>query len=221
MPTVLITGTSGGIGAATAERLTADGYRVLRVARTPQDADYVADLADVDALAAVATAVRRDVSQLDALIHNAADYRRGTVATAPLEDFDGQLAVNLRAPFRLTQALLPLLIAVRGSVIFVNSSAAFSAPAELSAYSASKAGLKALADSLRAEVNDSGVRVCSIFLGRAATRMQARASAAAGAPYSPERLLQPQDIAASIAHVLALPDTAEITDLHLRPRYKR
>ena len=102
----------------------------------------------------------------------------------------------------------------------MNSSAAGSAPASHAAYAASKAGLRAFADSLRAEVNRDGIRVLSVFPGRTATAMQAAIFDAEGKAYRPELLLQPDDVAAAVIAALDLPRTAELTDLHVRPAIK-
>jgi NADP-dependent 3-hydroxy acid dehydrogenase YdfG len=103
-------------------------------------------------------------------------------------------------------------------VVFVNSSAGFHpARAGWAAYSASKHALRALADGLRDEVNRQGVRVITIFPGRTATAMQEEVHRYEGRDYDPERFLQPRDVAAAVLSSLALPRTAEVTDLHIRP----
>lgn len=137
-----------------------------------------------------------------------------------LADLDRQFQVNLRAPWQLTVGLLPRLIAAKGWVVVLNSSIWSNARAGLAGYAASKYALRAMTDALRAEVNEHGVRVLSVYPGRSASRMQAEASAAAGKPYHPERLLQPAEIAASILSAMRLPETAEVTDLHIRPALK-
>jgi NADP-dependent 3-hydroxy acid dehydrogenase YdfG len=227
----LITGAGSGVGAAITRRLAADGFQALLIGRRmdaltataaglPEARCFAADLADDAELARVCATITAEIGRLDALVHNAAEFRRGALADTPADDFEAQWRVNTRAPYALTRALLPLLRSARGDVLFVNSSVAHAAQADLSGYSASKAALKSLADSLRAEVNADGVRVCSLYLGRVATPLQARLAKDLGRAYHPELLLQPEDIAASVAHVLALPQTAEITDLHVRPRFK-
>ena len=153
-------------------------------------------------------------------MHGAGLYATGPVATAPVATLDALWRINLRAPYLLTQALLPALRRRRGQIAFVNSSVWGNARAELTAYAASKYALKALADGLRAELGPEGLRVLSLFPGRTATRMQAAIFAAEGAAYRPEALLQPEDIAASLVAALALPRTAEVTDLHIRPGRK-
>jgi len=131
--------------------------------------------------------------------------------------------LNLRAPYLLTQRLLPLLRRARGQVVFVNSSAGLHAAAGTSQYAATKHALKALADSLRCEVNDDGIRVLSVYPGRTASPMQEllhNQHRADARPYVAADLLQPDDVAAVVVQALRLPRTAEVTDLHVRPFVK-
>ena len=154
----------------------------------------------------------------DILIHSAGYYRAGSVEAASVEELDRHYVVNVRAPFLITQALLPRLRERHGQIVFVNSSVCRQAgKARLSAYSASKCALEAIANCLRAEVNADRIRVLSIFPGRTATEMQRKIQEADGTAYHPEHLLQPQDIANLILHALSLPRTAEITDVSIRP----
>jgi short-subunit dehydrogenase len=94
------------------------------------------------------------------------------------------------------------------------------AAAGVSQYSATKHALKALADSLREELNGVGVRVLSVYLGRTATPMQAQLSMEEGLEYHPERLIQPSQVAASVVGALALGREAEVTDIRIRPMLK-
>jgi NADP-dependent 3-hydroxy acid dehydrogenase YdfG len=116
--------------------------------------------------------------------------------------------------------LLPLLIEAKGQVVFVNSSQALRATAGLGQYAATKHAMKAVADSLRDEVNADGVRVVSLFLGRTASERQRAIFAAEERPYPPERLIQPADIAALVLFLLTLPRTSEVTDIVMRSMLK-
>jgi NADP-dependent 3-hydroxy acid dehydrogenase YdfG len=102
----------------------------------------------------------------------------------------------------------------------MNSSAGLSARAGVAQYAATKHALKAIADSLREEINDDGVRVLSVFLGRTATPMQAAVHEMEGREYYPELLLQPEDVASVIINALSLPRSAEVTDIIVRPLAK-
>jgi NADP-dependent 3-hydroxy acid dehydrogenase YdfG len=231
----VVTGASSGIGRAIALGLAAQGASLCLVGRkletlrsVAQAANgkasrhycYRADLAvdrDVDELIAD---ILRDVPAVDLLVHAAGVIRLAAIETGTAGEFDNHYKTNLRAPYVLTQGLLPALKSRQGQVVFVNSSAALTAKANVSQYAASKHALKAVADSLREEVNPAGVRVLSLFLGRTATPMQAAVHAMEARAYHPELLMQPQDVAAVAIHALTLPRSIEVTDISMRPHLR-
>jgi len=230
----VVTGASSGIGRALALALATEGARLVLVGRRREAlADVVrqvrtlggharaveADLGSDD-LPTMARRLERELATADMLIHSAGSIVLGGVGATPVDALDEQYRVNLRAPYVLTQALLSLLAESRGQIVFVNSSAVFNPRASVAAYCATKAALQALADSLRDEVNSLGIRVLSVYPGRTASPMQAAICGAEGREYRPERLLQPEDIAASVVAALALPRTAEVTDIRVRPMLK-
>jgi NAD(P)-dependent dehydrogenase (short-subunit alcohol dehydrogenase family) len=229
--TALVTGASSGIGAAIAEALAAAGARLLLTGRDAGRLAVVAvrcgeaetlpaDLADLSEGGEVhqlAARVAEHFGHLDILIHAAGALFCGTVAATPLAELDRVLAINLRAPFLLTQLTLPLLRAARGQVVFVSSGVIRRTAPELGAYTASKLALLGLADCLREEVAADGIRVITAAPGRTATPMQAELRRFEGQPYEPEGLLQPADVASLIVAALSLPRTAAVTDLFLRP----
>jgi short-subunit dehydrogenase len=108
----------------------------------------------------------------------------------------------------------------KGQIVFLNSTAGLRARANASQYAATKHALKAVADSLREEVNPAGVRVLSLFLGRTATPMQASVFAAERREYNPGILMQPEDVAEVVVNALALSRRAEITEITMRPAIK-
>jgi NADP-dependent 3-hydroxy acid dehydrogenase YdfG len=179
-----------------------------------------AELTDDGDVEALARRAREKLPGVDVLVHAAGVIEIGRVAEASLPDLDLQYRTNLRAPYALTRALLEPLRQRQGQVVFVNSTAGRSAGAGSAQYAATKHGLRALADSLRGEVNADGVRVLSVFLGRTATPMQAWLHEQEGSEYRPERLIQPEDVAQAILASLRLPRTAEITEITMRPMAK-
>jgi NADP-dependent 3-hydroxy acid dehydrogenase YdfG len=120
----------------------------------------------------------------------------------------------------LTQRLLPLLKKPRGQIVFINSSVGLTARPNVGYYSATQHAFKALTDSLRGEVNADGIRVLSVYPGRTATPRIQALHAEEGRPYEPEHLLQPDDIASVVLNAIALPWTAEVTDISLRSMRK-
>lgn len=221
----LVTGASSGIGQAIALALAAEGAHIHAVARNwpepPADwqlhnADFTVE-ADVKRLAAEVSASK---APLDLMIHCAGVLEIGAVAEFSLAQLDKMYQVNVRAPFLLTQLLLPDLTKSSGQIVFMNSSAAIAPNATLAGYSSNKAALKLIADCLRLEVNASGVRVMSVYPGKTASAMQQRAHELAGKTYDAANLMQPEDVAQMVISALALPKTAEMTDLHIRPMKK-
>ena len=101
--------------------------------------------------------------------------------------------------------------------MFVNSSAGLSANAEWSAYAASKHGLRALADSLRAEEADHGVRVTTVYPSRTATPMQQKVHGQEGRDYDASQWIAPDTVADTILHAIDLPADATIPDVTVRP----
>jgi NAD(P)-dependent dehydrogenase (short-subunit alcohol dehydrogenase family) len=118
--------------------------------------------------------------RIDSVIHAAGIVELGRVGDLPVSAWESQLAVNLTAPAELTRLLLPRVRAARGQVVFVNSGAGLTAHPQWAAYAASKHGLKALADALRGEEAEHGVRVTTVYPGRTATPMQAEVHAQEG-----------------------------------------
>ena len=231
----VVTGASSGIGKAIALGLAAQGATLYLIGRraaalaavaqsagaaAPRVLNYPADLTldkDIQELTAY---LQRDLGRIDLLVHSAGAISLGQLETAPVEDFDLQYRINVRAPYVLTQALLPMLRASRGQIVFINSQAGLSARATMGQYAATKYALKALADSLREEVNAAGMRVLSVFPGSTASPMQAAVHAMKGMEYHPERLMQPEDTAAVVIQALSLPRSTEVTDIILRPLRK-
>jgi len=212
MRTHLVTGAASGIGHALAERLAARGDRVVRLTRD------VVDLADAVAVVRWATEFAGDLERLDSLLHVAGTVDLGPVAELDVDVWQRHLAVNLTAPAALTAPLLPALRVAGGTVVFVNSSAGLVANADWSAYAASKFGLRALADSLRAEEAGNGVRVTTVFPSRTATPMQEKVHEQEGRTYDASRWLRPETVVDSIVHVLDLPPEATIPELVVKPR---
>ena len=225
----LVAGASGDIGRAISVELLSAGAEVFMLGRSMARLVQVpplehvrekchflaADLTDGDAI----TRVKAEIGsrgRLDVLVLSSGTYER---SQEPMV-FASQIAANLIGPYALLQQLLPMLIEAQGQVVFVNSSQALRATAGIGQYAATKHAMKAVADSLRDEVNANGVRVTSLFLGRTASERQRGIFAAEGRLYPPERLIQPADVAGLVLFLVRLPRTSEVTDIMLRPMQK-
>ena len=224
MSTHLVTGAGSGIGTAVAEALHARGDDLVLLARSdaraaelaerfPGARTIVVDLADPQAVDRLEGLPER----LDSVLHVAGVVELAPVAELDADDLREQLDVNLVAPALLTRACLPALRAARGIVLFVNSAVGLSAGASWAAYAASKFGLRALADALRAEEMEYGVRVTTVFPSRTATPMQEKVHEQEGRTYDSSQWISPETVASTMLHVLDLPRDATIPEVTVRP----
>jgi NAD(P)-dependent dehydrogenase (short-subunit alcohol dehydrogenase family) len=187
VPTVLLSGASSGIGRATAERMGRAGWRVLAGARRDEDLAELAALPgteplrlDVTSDADVAAAATERIGErLDALVNNAGIAVTGPVEGLPISAWRDQLEVNLLGQVRLTQAVIPALVAARGRVVNMSSIGGRMALPLFGPYAASKYALEAMGDALRRELRPHGVHVVAIEPGAIATPIWAKGIAEA------------------------------------------
>ena len=222
MSTVLVTGASRGIGAATARTLSdrhdlilagRDTGALEAVARDCRSARVVtADLTTADGV----THAAAGINALDGLIHCAGIAELDTIDGSDAEQWRRAYEVNVVAVVELTRVLLPALRAARGHVVVVNSGAGKLAKPGWGAYSASKFALRAVTDTLRGEEPD--MRVTSVYPGRVDTDMQRGIVAAEGKDYNPSTFLRPGSVAAVIRQALESTPDAHPTEIDLRPR---
>ncbi|HJC61507.1 MAG TPA: SDR family oxidoreductase [Candidatus Dietzia intestinigallinarum] len=221
MSTILVTGASRGIGAATARALSdrdlvlvgRDTDALDSVARDCRSARVVtADLTTADGIAAAAAGI----DTLDGLVHCAGVAGLGRVDESDAEQWRHQYEVNVVAVVELTRVLLPALRAARGDVVVVNSGAGTTAKPGWGAYSASKFALRAFTDTLRGEEPD--LRVTSVHPGRVDTDMQRGIVASEGRTYTPDAYLRAESVATVIRQALEATADAHIAEVAIRPR---
>jgi NADP-dependent 3-hydroxy acid dehydrogenase YdfG len=231
--TAFVTGAGGDIGAAIAESLHGRGAVVGLVGRraqtlrrvagrigVPTERLFTTDLTSDPEVRATARTFLRRFGRLDVLVHSNGIHLTAPLAEAKLSDFDRLWAANVRSPFLLTQTFTDALRESSGQIVFVNSSIVHAARPGVGLFAATQHALRGLADALRTELNPAGVRVLSVFPGRTATTRQESIFKQEGRAYEPDRLLQPSEIASVVTQALALPRTAEVTDVDIRPMAK-
>ena len=187
MKTVMVTGVSRGLGLAIAERLLADGYRVLGYSRTESDA-YVElcarsggnasfrhlDMADMDAVAAAGRAAIKQDGPIWGLVNNAGTGLDGVLATMHQSDIERCLATNLTGPIVLTKYVMRSMLARReGRIVNITSIIASTGFHGLAVYAATKAGLEGFTRSLSREAAKLRVTVNCVAPGYMETEMTA------------------------------------------------
>ncbi|MFI7064970.1 SDR family NAD(P)-dependent oxidoreductase [Kribbella sp. NPDC050124] len=231
-PLAVVTGASSGIGAASARHLARAGFEVICAARRLDRIEALAkeidgravqcDVTSAEEVAALADAVG---DRLELLVNNAGGaFGFEPVAEADLEAWRQMYEVNVIGVAAVTKSLLPALVAGRGTIVVMGSTAGQVAYEGGGGYVAAKHAAKAIVDTLRLELYDQPVRVCEIAPGMvrsegfALTRFggdQDKADAVYAGVAEP---LTSDDIADIVAWIATRPPHVNIDRLTVRPR---
>jgi NAD(P)-dependent dehydrogenase (short-subunit alcohol dehydrogenase family) len=180
MATVLVTGAARGIGRATVGRLSGAGWTVLAGVRREPDGKALVDefgdrvrpiqldITDPEDLAALPAHLPE---RLDAVVNNAGVVVGGAVETLTLDELRRQFEINVVGQVGITQAVLPLLRASKGRIVFVSSLSGRISTPMTGAYNASKFAVEGLADALRVELRPWSIPVVLVEPGPSATDM--------------------------------------------------
>lgn len=215
----VVSGAAGGIGTALVHELGARGYRVVAIGRSMESLrgvlsdDRAGSVVEWDQSDANVPPVLQNLEEVDVLVHNASVAPLISVAETTPASLAEIMTVNLTSAATLTAALLPALRRSRAHVVFINSSAGLSGIPGWSGYLGSKRALQELADALRAEERESGLKVTSVFPGAVATRLLKKVREDRHLPHDPDRSVSPESAARVIADVLNHPHDGYLTDL--------
>ena len=221
--TALVTGASRGIGLAVARTLARAGARLALLARDARQLESAArgldahvfscDVGDDAALESAIVAIAEQTGGApDIIVNNAGLFELARVEDTTPGAFDAALNVNLVAPFRLIRAFLPAMRERRyGDIVSIGSIADHSAFAENGAYAASKHGLRALHDVLRAELRGSGVRVTLISPGPVDTPLWDPIDPDSREGFTPRvRMLAPEAVAGAVLYAVSQPSDVDV-----------
>ena len=229
----VVTGASRGIGLALSRRLVDSGARVAGLARSRGDLDRLAetlgdrftpvvcDVTDAEATQNAIDGVAEDLGRLDILVNNAGLGRFAEVDALALDDWDIQVDTNLSGVFHCTRAAVPHMKrqgeargpgATAGAVVNVASIAGLVGNPSLSAYNATKFGLRGFSDAVMKELRPFGIKVSCVYPGSVATGFSDRENPNA---------MSPESIAETIAHVIEAPYGTLISEVVLRPMVGR
>jgi len=228
----LVTGAGRGAGEAIALRLASLGAHVLLVARDTarlgqvrdrihaaggQATPLPCDLTDPPAIARLGEQVARDFRRCDILVNNAGiGLAARPLHEVSLDDWDRLFATNLRAPYLMIRALVPLMIAARsGHIVNISSLAGRNPLPRHAPYAASKWGLNGLSYSAAEELRQYNIRVSVVAPGSINTHFGEGPSGK-----DPAKMLQPGDVASAVATIVTQPPQSFISEILLRPTQK-
>ena len=170
MSVVIVTGGFGALGRVVVAELTKRGHKVAAVDVAPAPADYPAalalggvDLADENAVAAAYVTVVKQLGQLDGLVNIAGGFVWEPVEGGALSNWDKMFRMNLRTAAAASAAAIPYLIRHGGAIVNVGAAGALQPGMGMAPYAASKAGVRALTESLADELRGKKVRVNAVL----------------------------------------------------------
>jgi 3-oxoacyl-[acyl-carrier protein] reductase len=227
MSTVIVTGVSRGLGLAIANRIAADGYKVVGMSRNksepyqdlmsrlPGQVEFQPiDLSDIDSIAGVARETTRKSGPVYGLINNAGVGLDGVLATMQQTDIDRVFRTNLLGPVTLTKFIMrSMLLKGEGRIVNVSSIVASTGFHGLSVYSATKAGLEGFTRSLSREAGKRNITVNCVAPGYMETKMMAavpREKLESIRRRAPLGLPRPEQVAAAVSYLLT-PEAGTIT----------
>jgi NAD(P)-dependent dehydrogenase (short-subunit alcohol dehydrogenase family) len=224
MKQYVITGASRGIGRAIAEKLAGDGCALLLHGRDREALAETCRLVEAKSGTAIPLAydlrdpadIQKMVEEiggapLDALINNAGIALVKPLESITLEEWQATLAVNVTAPFLLTQNLLPLLSA-GSTIVNVLSIAAKTGFPNWSGYCMSKFALEGFSQAVREELRPRGIRVLNVYPAATATGIWNGVEG----DWPRDKMLKPEEIAEAVAYALSRPADVAVENIHLQ-----
>ncbi len=233
----VVTGAARGVGEAVAHTLASLGAHVVLVARDENKliqvrdkiesgggaaSVHACDLTDADAVARLGEAIAARHKRCDILVNNAAIGLDGKLLheVAPAE-WDLLFATNLRGPYLMIRALVPMMIAARsGHIVNISSLAGRNPLPKGAAYAASKWGLNGLSYSIAEELRQFNIRVSVVSPGSINTGFNDHSGKGAASGKDPNKKLQPADIASVVAILVTQPPQSFISEVLMRPTQK-
>ena len=227
----IVTGASSGLGVDFSRLLIDKGAIVYGFARSTDKlealhrdlgASFHPVTVDVRDEAGVQQGVHKVVEEqgrLDVLVNNAGLGKFGPLEQFSTEHWDVQIDTNLTGVFLCSRAVIPAMKAQNaetgfgGHIVNIASVAGLVGNAHLSAYNATKFGLRGFSEALMKEVRQDGIKVTCMYPGSVATNFSAVSGSSPGSPNP----MQSIDIAKTLVHVIEGPDNYLISEVMMRP----
>ncbi len=226
----VVTGASRGLGRAFADALVAKGAQVYGLARSADDLGavqsdlgdafhpVVCDVRDRASIRDAFQTVQDDAGRCDILINNAGLGRFDAVEDLSDEDWDLMVDTNLTGLFLCTRAAVPMMQAQHesegfgGHIVNIASVAGLVGNPNLGGYNATKFAVRGFSEAIMKELREDSIKVTCVYPGSVATHFADDAGTSGSA-----NPMQPEDIAATVVHILEGPDNYLISEVMMRP----
>ncbi len=227
----VVTGASRGIGKEFSKGLVNRGATVVGIGRSKESLaslqqelgenihGYAADVSKEDQIESVFDKIENDFGKVDVLINNAGVGRFEELQNTSTEDWDIQIDVNLKGVYLCTRRVIPIMkaqnekVGFGGHIVNIASIAGIMGVPKLSIYNATKFGLRGMSESLMKELRYDGIKVTCLFPGSIQTEFFDNINGMD----AHSRMMQPEDVASTVMHVLEVPDNYLISEVVMRP----
>lgn len=220
MKTVIITGTTKGIGLATAHKFLIEGYKVIGTGRTPTVIDHSNyehhrfDVGNSTEVAVFYDNIKGQLKDVELLVNNAGIGWPTPIDNCKIEDWDEMMRINVNGVFYMAKGIVPALISAgRGHIINISSTAGKIGIENMSAYCATKFAVRGLTQSWYKELRPKGIKVTSIHPGSVNTNF-----------FDPfeevtanDSFMSADDIADSIWHAFNSHPNYHMIEIEMRP----
>lgn len=211
----LVTGSSSGLGLEMSQFLLEEGYTVFGASRSETDIDHPdfidleVDVQDEESVMNMFDEIGAETTGLHLVVNNAGIYEMGSIIQTTSEEFQNHLMVNLVGCFHVLKHLYDYLIKDQTHIIHLNSIAGQKGFANVSAYCASKFGLRGLVESCREEWKSEGVRFTNLFPGAIDTPIWQSISD----DFERSKMLDPEDFISVFEMVVRSPNNMQFPDI--------
>lgn len=223
---MVVTGASKGLGAAFAEALIARGATVFGLARNTEKLTAVqtalgpafhpiaCDVQDEAAVQNAFAQIFEKTDRVDVLVNNAGLGRFGPIEQATLDDWRVQIETNLTGVFLCTRAIVPhMKQRAAGCIVNIASVSGLVANPYISIYNTTKFGLRGFTEALMKELRHDGIKVICMYPGSIDTPFFDDIPSVEAGPH----MMQPEDVAQTLVHVLAGSDNYLVSEVMMRP----
>ena len=221
--TIIITGASSGIGAATAKAFSEAGYSVAMLARNknamdqfqiPNSISIECDVTNVESVKNAINQAQEKYNGIDCLVNNAGFVKGGEFTKITHDDNQTMVQVNLSGVINCIETVLPMMHENKsGTIINISSVADRKSRPQLPVYAATKAAVKSLSESLRAENAKYGIRICNVAPSKIQTPMLISAN------LNLDQIIPVEELAKVILWIYQQPQTVCIRDIVIAPTY--
>jgi NADP-dependent 3-hydroxy acid dehydrogenase YdfG len=224
----VITGASGGIGKAVAEKFSEQGIKSIVTARRQKELNMLSentgsipvhgDITEPDLPARLLDTAKKHFGRCDILVNNAGILESGTIEEINIDRVSQMARINVEATFRISYIFLKYFKKRNnGHLINISSVLGTKARPTTGAYAGTKYAIEALSESLRIELAGTGIRVSCIEPGLVMTGLHDRWEVHPSKMFNISKALQPEDIAEQILYILRQPEHIRIPRLMILP----